>query len=117
MALRFDLSGQPLPPLFPDRLSKNIKNQSVTVRTRTVSEPSDGGTNGVTREEYEALLKRVETLETALRNAETVTVSVTGNGNTGNAGNDVTKTRGNGNALSAAEKMRRYRERKKASDV
>ena len=35
----------------------------------------------------------------------------------GNAVTHVTKSRGNGNAMSPAEKMRRYRERKKAKTV
>lgn len=35
----------------------------------------------------------------------------------GNAVTRVTKSRGNGNAMSPAEKMRRYRERKKAKSV
>lgn len=94
------------------------------VRTRSVTEPVDGGTNrpvtvakpvevAVTREEYEALLARVVALETvtrnvtrdADRNARNVTAV------THNADDDVTRN------VSNAERQRRYRERLKAAKV
>ena len=41
---------------------------AAVVRTRSVTEPRDRGTNRVTREEYEALLARVIALEAVTRN-------------------------------------------------
>lgn len=71
------------------------------VRTRSVTAPLDCGISLVTRAEYEALLARVEALEAVTK--------------AGNAVTRVTKPSSNGNALTAAEKQRRYRERKRQS--
>ena len=96
------------------------------VRTRSVSAPSDGGTNrpvtvakpvevAVTREEYEALLARVVALETVTRN-----VTRDADRNATAAGGVTTVTRNADDTVtrnvSNAERQRRYRERKKAAD-
>lgn len=94
-----------------------IRFQSITthtepaVRTRSVveavgpvictrSELAPIGSE-VTRAEYEALLARVEALEAVTKAGNSVT--------------RVTKPRSNGNALTPAEKQRRYRERQRAA--
>lgn len=53
MALRFDLSGNPLKPHASHR----------SFRTANDVAPLDSGIKPVTRSEYEALLSRVEALE------------------------------------------------------
>lgn len=71
------------------------------VRTANDVAPLDCGISPVTRAEYEALLARVVALEAVTK--------------PGNAVTRVTKASGNGNALTPAEKQRRYRERKRQS--
>jgi uncharacterized protein (DUF2267 family) len=94
MALRFDLSGNPLPGASVQRAAPE-KNTAPDITAATLK----------------ALADRVTALE-AETAALRALVSVTNHGN-GNS-NAVTK-RSNGNALTPAEKQRRYRERKKAA--
>ena len=66
-------------PSAPGLIEKKYKNPVLsTVRTSTVSEPEKRGTNGVTRAEYEAVLRRVETLEAMLTSISGHTASISG---------------------------------------
>ena len=89
----FDAYGNALPKA-QDRLS--------VVRTRSVTEPVD---SGISRSEFDALVAEVNALK-----AQIALLKI-GNGNAERS--TVTRSRGNGNALTPAEKQRRYRERLK----
>ena len=88
----FDAYGNALPKAS-DRLA---------VRTRSVTEPVD---SGISRSEFDALVAEVNALK-----AQIALLKI-GNGNAERS--TVTRSRGNGNALTPAEKQRRYRERLK----
>jgi hypothetical protein len=88
----FDAYGNALPKA-QDRLS---------TRTRSLTEPVD---SGISRVEFDALVAEVSALK-----AQIALLKIS-NGNA--VTRDVTKSRGNGNALTPAEKQRRYRERLK----